>query len=464
MSVWFWLATLVVLPASFLVLPRLAGWFPGTPAVVFLVIIYLVTGLSIGFALDVTGLWRIKGLIREAQLWERSGISTRAEKKFIKAVRIYDSAWLSWLAARRAWSLLASTLARFYLASGSERREIQGAAGAWLAANPKDRTLARFWLERMQEHLLSNTSAQYVLSALADHWYGDPELCRMLVDLFLKLGRMDFSARRLYRSFLDLVEKDSLATEKDRAHVKMIREIMSARLDTPEPALESGRSTPDPDYDTTFGDEKTKAEDFKSDDKGLLAGIQNDETFAGEVETLGMQRGGMDDIEPREPVRRSALLSSIRKGAAGWTSSIAGRTGKAKDAALHFMQARERFWKWARPVILGCLGIWLAAFAWGTFSHMFKEAEQPPAKQIKVAIPKPFTIQVAAYLKQKHADRYVADLAEKGVQAATRISKAGGKTWYLVRVSEFTDQKSAQAYGNRLKADHLIDDFFVKNK
>jgi cell division protein FtsN len=76
-------------------------------------------------------------------------------------------------------------------------------------------------------------------------------------------------------------------------------------------------------------------------------------------------------------------------------------------------------------------------------------------------IPKPFTIQVAAYHKKAHADNYIATLAQKGVETTMKVADGGGKTWYLVRVSEFTDQKSAQVHGNRLKADHIIDEFFV---
>ena len=58
----------------------------------------------------------------------------------------------------------------------------------------------------------------------------------------------------------------------------------------------------------------------------------------------------------------------------------------------------------------------------------------------------------------------MATLTQKGVESFMTVTAGGGKTWYLVRVSEFTDQKSAQIYGNRLKADHIIDEFFVTKK
>ena len=114
---------------------------------------------------------------------------------------------------------------------------------------------------------------------------------------------------------------------------------------------------------------------------------------------------------------------------------------------------------------MGSLGIWLLIFGWTTFSHMMRSAPAPePARRIEIRIRKPYTIQVAAYLKSGHADRYVAQLEKKGIKAAVKKTGAGGKTWYLVRVSEFTDKKSAVDYGNRLKSQKIIDDFFVSNK
>jgi hypothetical protein len=144
----------MVLPSGFILFPRLSGWLSDMPASVFIVLMSLLLGLGLGISMDIAGIWRIKRLVREAQLWERSGIATRAEKKFIRAVRIYDSAWISPLAARRTGAMLLSSLARFYLASGSRCREIQGAASTWLAQNPKDESLARFWLERIQDRMV----------------------------------------------------------------------------------------------------------------------------------------------------------------------------------------------------------------------------------------------------------------------------------------------------------------------
>jgi cell division protein FtsN len=55
-------------------------------------------------------------------------------------------------------------------------------------------------------------------------------------------------------------------------------------------------------------------------------------------------------------------------------------------------------------------------------------------------------------------------LKKKGIDAVIKKVAGGGKTWFLVQVSEFTDKKSAEDYGQKLKQNHIIDDFFVNNK
>jgi hypothetical protein len=409
----------MVLPSGFILFPRLSGWLSDMPASVFIGLMYLVVGPGLGISMDIAGLWRIRRLVREAQLWERSGIATRAEKKLIRAVRIFDSAWVSPLAARRTGATLLASLARFYLASGSRRREIQGAASAYLVQNPKDESLARFWLERVQDQGGDGTSTHAILTVLADTWYANPYLCRILVDLFLDKGRMDFSARRLYRSFLDKVDmsgNDEDISHKDKVRAQMIRGMMSERLDAPEPDVEGLGSEPG---GGTLGDERLDLISFLHEDQG----------------------GG--------------------EGQTGSGSFIPDKAGKAKLSVLTLIQVRERWWGRLWRLMIVCLGIWLVFFVWGTVSHMFKKPVEQPAQQIKIVIPKPFTIQVAAYHKKAHAEKYMAALADKGLDTTMKMTEGGGKTWYLVRVSEFTDQKSAQAYGNRLKADHFIDEFFV---
>jgi hypothetical protein len=55
-------------------------------------------------------------------------------------------------------------------------------------------------------------------------------------------------------------------------------------------------------------------------------------------------------------------------------------------------------------------------------------------------------------------------LKEKGIVPIIAKVKGGGKIWYVVRISEFVDKAAAAAFGKKLKAEKIIDDFFVSNK
>ncbi len=50
------------------------------------------------------------------------------------------------------------------------------------------------------------------------------------------------------------------------------------------------------------------------------------------------------------------------------------------------------------------------------------------------------------------------------MDARIKQTTAGGKTWYLIHVSEFEDRESAAAYGNQLISEKIIEEFFVSNK
>ncbi|MCK7506114.1 MAG: SPOR domain-containing protein [Desulfobacterales bacterium] len=68
------------------------------------------------------------------------------------------------------------------------------------------------------------------------------------------------------------------------------------------------------------------------------------------------------------------------------------------------------------------------------------EAPQPAA----AAATDPFTLQVAAYLKQEYALKLVEELKRKGLDAYWTETSSGGKLWYQVRISHFPDQQAAR--------------------
>lgn len=87
---------------------------------------------------------------------------------------------------------------------------------------------------------------------------------------------------------------------------------------------------------------------------------------------------------------------------------------------------RERVGFYLKVGAMGILSVWLLFFLGNTISHILNSrgVEKEP-KMIEIKVPKPFTIQVAAYLTKDHAARYVAVLKKKGFTPF--ISKVGGE-------------------------------------
>ncbi len=222
LSLRFWVVCLVSLPLSFCALPKLMIWLPEIPLYAIVTGIFVLTGLGLGLVLDILGVRRIQTLIRKGELWERAGIPVRAEKRYIRAMGVFDSVWISPWAARRSGQELKGALSRFYLTSESCHSGFEMAAVLNLKANPGDETLALLWLGRQTGLDSADGLTQSILTALADAHYGHPEIARQLISVFVSLGRMDFSAKRLYRHFMDFGCGSSNEDEAIRSNIHQL--------------------------------------------------------------------------------------------------------------------------------------------------------------------------------------------------------------------------------------------------
>ncbi|WDP92107.1 MAG: SPOR domain-containing protein [Desulfobacter sp.] len=424
----FWMVCLAGLPLSFWILPKASAWLPGVPALGVTAVILVLTGLVLGLILDLLGARRIRSLVREGELWERAGMPGRAEKKYLRAMGIFDSAWISPWAARRTGPQLRSAAARFCLTAGICHPGFEHAAILHLLAHPGDETLALLWLGRADLENRREGPVQSVLTALADAHYANPVVRRRLIPKFLMAGRSDFSAQRLYRQFQAGVKAE--ATPDDMRIAAGIAALVGGDDVAGEINGTRGRGN---GLGRTLGDLRNGAGHIPVD---RAAGL----------ETTGGKR------------RQKSLLET---GSA--VGSVFGRGIKSLSAGILGLVRNKQVQQMIKLGGVGVIGVWLFIFAWTTLSHMVQSAPEP-TRRIEIKIRKPYTIQVAAYLKPAHADRYVAQLEKKGIRATVKKTGAGGKTWYLVRVSEFTDKKAAADYGNRLKSQKIIEDFFVSNK
>ena len=421
-SLFFWLAIIVALPASFYMLPVFNNFFPGLNPIyagigmVFFVFVFLGTLIDLGVKKILTN------LIKEGQAWERAGIFKKAEEKYIQAIRLYDS-FLLWPFGIKKTSLnISRAVSKFYLSTGdSDNENFRVATSEYLKSNPKDIDVCRLWLMRLRQSNIVTATEQDLLSLLADVHGSDPRLLPLIADIFIELERSDYQAQTLYAR----LKHNPDFNEKSEAVIADLLQSVEAE----------NREAPDGAFSKKEFQVKTIRTSFRK------LKIKTTIKFVLALVTTGFE--------------------SVFRFAGSTISYMILISGKA---VLYLREHdRFRFYLKTGGIVMTCGG--LIFFMATTFSHLFKSktVEERQAIPVVEQIPKPFTIQVAAYLKQDHADRYVDALKKKGLDASMKKVDGGGKTWFIVRVSQFEDKKSAADYGQQLKNQKVIDDFFVNN-
>ncbi len=422
LGVRLWVTGLLALPGCFILLPRLNQMGihvpAGIPAALVVVLIFALVHL----ALDRLGRQLVRSLMEEGRTWERAGLTSRSGRAYIRAMGIFDSYLYSPWVGRGNIDAVTGVLARFALTWAPGDPGFFPATDAHLLRFPQDETLARLFLERMLRQGRTNAVGEDILTRMAEIHHSHPQLAPLLADIFLDLGREDFAAKKVFQSVLDLPELPGAQRERILALDQFQEQTLARTAGRQQPvAREEGRST-------------GKAV------SGLLS-----RTGEGGVRLFGM-------------VFNAVMISLL------WIWQQGEKLCGAAGRGLYHVWRSEKLGRYIKIGLVGGLGLWLMFFVGNTVVHLVKTSGTGAGDTVVKKMPKPFTIQVAAYLKQKHADRFVNQLKEKGISATIKKVGGGGKTWYLVRVSEFTDKASATAFGNKLKAGKIIEDFFVSNK
>jgi len=441
-----WIIALVTGPVCFYLMPLILQNFPGVSPIIVNGLLCVILGGGIGVSFDFIGQKMIDGMIKEGEVWERTGLFSRAEKIYGNAVRVYDSFWLSPLFGKKIATRLTGTLARFSLTAGIQTPHLKLASAVYLKSSPGDETLATLWLGQLKKEGLAGPIDQEVLTALADVHYTHRKLIVPLAEVLLDLGRMDYSAKRVYRTLLDDPELDI----KSVFHRKIFD-----LLGEPEQVLE------------TLGNNIARRVVATSPNPIEINPIEGNTMGS---DRFGHDFSGHDFIGHRQHVlsQPSAIFTTIAEG----IKMIGRRVASGLSFCIRFfgqtivlIRERERVRFYLRAGAMGIVSVWLIFFMGSTISHILtSRAPEKEPRMIEIATPKPFTIQVAAYSKQAHADRYAQVLSKKGLSPVITKVTGGGKIWYVVRLFEFPDKASAAAFGEKLKAEKVIDDFFVSNK
>ena len=412
-SVHLWVTTLFAIPLSFYLLPGLSEFFPGINPLItgFVTIAGVIAIISI--LMDLAAKKIITNLIKEGHAWERSGIFNKADKNYTKALRVYDTFLLWPFAAKKTAQRISGAIAKFYLNSSVENKNFKLGTLVYLKINPADKDIAHLWLTRLRKSSIVTSFEQEILSMLAQRYYSDKILSILILDIFLGLEREDFTAKKLYQHVLS-------DPELKHGYAKKIE----ALIGKPEDTLQ-------------------KEVSFQLFDKKPVRKVE----IGKKVQVL--TKKGV------------SILQSLWSFMGGSFSFLMLTAAKVYT----YIKQNEKIRFYLKAGFLTLVSGLLLFFMIGPISHIFKSRTIEKEKiKTPIQVFKPFTIQVAAYLKPKHAQKYVDILKKKEIDARIKKVYGGGKTWFVVRVSEFIDRKSAAAYGQKLKKQKIIDDFFVNNK
>ena len=405
-----WLSTILGLVPAFWILPLVNDFFPGHDLSVALATLLVVFGLT-EFAMNHVGEKLVLAALRSAESWDRSGITRRSEQRYLKALERYDMGLISPFRTKWVARALLASLAKFSLTSSTPHPGFEKAVKAFLRISPGEAEIALLWLKQLcrQKDLARQTHE--TVTQIAEVHLDHPEITALCARLFLAAGRTDYTARKVYKAV-------------------------------------QASHTPDPE--TLSGIKALQVSDTLSH-PGFVAM----ETSPAPSPGPSVNLAGVVKAMARKLKKRAAGLSTVfQKTAAPLKTGYAFFRGQERPA---------RVLKWS--MALAGVAV-IAGFGISTLFHIVHispKKTKVEVNRVEVEIPMRFTIQVAAYLKKIHADEYVAKLKQKGLDAYIYKADGGGRTWFIVRVSRFSDRESAAQYGEKLKQQHLIDDFFVDN-
>jgi hypothetical protein len=473
LAVRLWMTLVIGSLVSLVVLPPFAGTVgPGwmiVPGLVLFVAAYWFTGA----AFAAVGRHRLERLLGEAIVWERAGMPREVRQALTRAAATVDSFFFSPISRRAPAGRLLAQTARFQMAQTSPESTSDAVVGAYLRNFPRDRDAAIKWLDGVLSGRALTDQSQDIAARIGAAHPKDMAIQRMLAQFYLDERRADFAALQTYALLMDTGESLPDTMMGDIADLFLAEQrpdslALKVYLDVynrggRDERLLSGIAAccrmihPSP---------LTQPMLEKADD--VLAGI--DEARRNQMATDFLP--AITDPSPgrsnrQRPIRRPAVVPIIRNAltrlgglVSGGISGVAAQLRKTRGG-LSSRRAKSVL-KWS------AMGLFMIGVGWlviNTAMHMavtFKAVEKPP-EPVEVPVTDPFTLQVAAYLKETDAQRYVEQLKGQDLDAYWTRASGSSKTWYQVRISHFKTKAEARAVGEDLKTRQLIGDYYVAN-
>jgi hypothetical protein len=444
----------------------------GLHGLVMLAVVILAAAFAVaGWAMNRMGIALARHQVHGATAWERAGMIREAGNCFQRAAALFDSFWFSPFFRRKMAPWLYGVLVKFHLSQFPAAPYTRALAAGYLRHHPQDRMVAESWLEGLvsRKHFFEeeHAAAACVGEALGHH----PPIQQLLMQFFLAGGRMDFDAQMIYRR----AWKAQQPMETRQIH-ELARLLLRESIINP----------------WTFQVYLKACQTGMSDAlAGVAAGLQLvplGEEGRRDLATARQLVAGLDAQKVQrlgagfKPPEEEPFRSVSGKGTRLWKPLAPGitKTAEARLAAVvkGLRDACLPRLRWLagfklRHALFGlglCSACGMALLV--VLAGRPSKAPSPPPEheaggrvpiEDKVVITDPFTIQVAAYLNARDAQKVVDQLAGQKLDAFWTRATGTNRTWYQVKVSHFPTREDAQSYGRDLKSRGLIDDFFVAN-
>lgn len=468
-----WVTILIAWPLSLLTLPALQPYMTLDWIILPVIAIWVLVFMVIGWILNRLGINTIEHRIKEATSLERMGVIRRTEKVFHEAMAVLDSVILSPLAKKKISTLLAARLARFYLARVDKDHASEQFIFSYLQSHPDDEEVAENWLRQIEAHDEIKKEHYELLSRIGNTQPDKLAVQHLLARFYLAANRTDFRALQTYRRVLNA----DISAATDIIQQLAVLFIQEGRADdwAMQVYLLAFKHGGDPSQllkgiaaCTYWIPETERNKHSLSTARKLLVNF-GEETL--EQMRTGFNPPRLEPITEKIPRKRkkgipigklfyraATLLFQVM-------TSVLSILIKQTTAIILFIRHSKR----SRPIIrwsmITLLAIGVVILVINTTRYLVKP-EKPVTEEkdlTEVIITDPFTIQVAAYLRPEDAQIYLKHLKERGLDAYITKRQGTKKIYYQVRISHFKDKESARAYGTSLKAQGIIDDFFVAN-
>lgn len=447
------------------------AWMP-VPAAALAVSIFF----SLGWLSNRWALFQADRHIQEASAWERLGSPADAGKAYEKALAVFDSALISPRVKYLESGRLTSRLARFYLAKADKQHTSEAFIAFYLDTHPDDSEVATTWLRQARageglEPRFHDTAAR-----IGEAQQKNGTIQQLLARLYLSENRTDFAALQAYRlatrgrGQAATAIADDLAMlflKEGRADEWALQLYLQAAADErPRQELLNGIAAC-----VHWIPETDRNKRLMELGHQLLKGIDS--------EQLGMMRSRFTPPKPPKPpeppVKRAGVLEAMAPAGRAIRKTMAV-TGRVFTRLLHSSWSlfaklfhRIRRAPLTRPLLkwtaVTLLSVGVVILIVNTARHLAqtRTPAEAPAIPVEKVMTDRFTLQVAAYLQKKHAEKYAAKLKNLGIDAYWVEATRQGKRWYQVRISHFPDKTTARAYGVVLKKKGMIVDFYVAN-